>query len=242
MTVKNLIQNMIAIAGMLLSANSVNAAVIQYDFIAEAASNEGGYTSYSTDGNSAGSVILTATASNFAGTTSYYAYLDDLDGTRPAGLGACRALVAGEGSDCLVSSDDNLGSGIVGGEMLTLTWDQVVTINEIAFRNGVHRAEFATFQNVEIRIDGGSWTQFTLGSLVGGLLTTPLTGSKFDFIVDDTFGYGGCTVALCADGSGSEIYISGITIETPEPGMVVLFLLGMGLIAFSNRKRNQVQL
>ena len=222
----------------MLYMQSSNAAVIQYDFVAEAAGNEGGYSSYSTDGVTNSGVYVTASASDFAGTTSYYAYLDDLDLSKPGGLGACRVLEGAEPSECLDPADDSVNNGIVGGEMLTLTWDQVVTINQIFFNNGSHHDTFAASRDFEVRIDGGSWMDYSLVAL----FTTPLSGSRFDFIVDDTFGHDGCLSASCGDGvgAGAAFYISAITIETPEPGMIVLFLLGIGLIAFSNRQRLSV--
>ncbi len=230
-----LLKNILVLAGAALYMQSPSAAVIQYDFVAEAVGNEGGYSAYTTDGVGSSGVFVTATASNFAGTTSYYAYLDDSDVTRPAGLGACMAIVGGEPSDCVVASDDSLNNGVTGGELLSLSWDQVVTISLITFRNGSHHPVFSAGRDFEVRVDGGAWQNFDLVHL----FTTPLTGSRFDFIVDDTFGNDGCTSALCGDGTGpgAALYISNITIETPEPGMVVLFLLGIGLIAFSNRQR-----
>lgn len=222
----------------MLYVSTAGAAIVEYDFVAEAAGNEGGYTAYATDGDSAGAVVVTATGSNFAGTTSYYAYLDDLDvDLRPAGLGVCQVLEGGVGSECLDPADDNLGDGVPGGEMLTLSWDQQVTINEIVFRNFVHRTDFSPTQDFQVRIDNGSWASYSLTHI----FTTALFGSKFDFITDDTFGFDGCTSALCADGSDSQLYISNLTIQTPEPGMVVLFLLGVGLIALSTRRRQQTQ-
>jgi len=233
--VKKLISNIMVLAGVMLYMQTSGAAVIQYDFVAEAVGNEGGHTAYMTDGVGNSGVFLTASASNFAGTTSYYAYLDDADVTRPAGLGACMALVSAEPSGCLLAEDDSLNNGITGGEVLSLAWDQIVTINLITFRNGSHHPIFASTRDFEVRVDGGAWQNFSLVHL----FTTPLTGSRFDFIVDDTFGNDGCASALCGDGEGpgAALYISNITIETPEPGMVILFLLGIGLIAFSNRQR-----
>jgi PEP-CTERM motif len=227
--------NILVVAVAMFYIQTPSAAVIQYDFVAEAVGNEGGYSAYTSDGVGSSGVFVTATASNFTGTTSYYAYLDDADVTRPAGLGACMALVSAEPSGCLVAEDDSLNNGVTGGEVLSLAWDQVVTINLITFRNGTHHSTFSSGRDFEVRVDGGVWQNFNLVHL----FTTPLTGTRFDFIVDDTFGNDGCATALCGDGTGpgAALYISNITIETPEPGMVVLFLLGIGLIAFSNRQR-----
>ncbi len=222
----------------MLYMTTAGAAVVEYDFVAEAAGNEGGYSSYMSDGDSAGATVVTVTGGNVAGTTSYYAYLDDLDvDNRPGGMGVCQVLEAGEGSECLDSADDNLGDGVPGGEMLTLSWGQVVTINEIVFRNFVHRTDFAADQDFQIRIDGGAWAEYSLTHI----FTTSLVGSTFDFITDDTFGFNGCTSALCADLSDTQLYISSLVIQTPEPGMVVLFLVGVGLVAFSTRRRTQTQ-
>jgi len=231
---KKLLTNILLLTGTMLYMHSPIAAVIQYDFVAEAAGNEGGYTNYSTDGVSNSGVYVTASASNFTGTTSYYAYLDDVDVSKPGGLGACRVLEGGEPSECLDPADDSVNTGIVGGEMLTLTWDQLVTISLITFTNGTHHPVFSG-RDFEVRVDGGVWQNYNLVNL----FTTPLTGTRFDFITDDTFGNDGCSSAVCADGTGpgASMYISNLTIETPEPGMVVLFLLGIGLIAFSNRQR-----
>lgn len=244
---KNLIVNVLLLTGALLYGQSAAALVVTYDFVAEAAGNEGGFSAHVTDGDSGSEAItLTATASNFAGDTDYFAYLDDASGGQPAGLGACTTLVGGEGSACdegaVTGDTDNLNSGIDGGQVLTLAWNQIVTFQELAFRNQNHGTTFGSEQDFEVRIDGGAWQSFSLQHM----FNTPLSGSTFDFIVDDTFGNDGCQDVVCADEAGSALYISSAmvevdtpTVETPEPGMVLLFLLGLGLVGFGSKQRKQ---
>jgi hypothetical protein len=251
--VKNLIIRTVVLLTSLFCFQLAGATVVEYDFATEGSDTvgEGGYAAYTSYGDSAGvdDIAVTATASSFDGTTSLHAYLDGFLGSdpeRPSGLGVCSTgLEAGEGSECNVSADDNLGSGVAGGEMLTLAWDQMVTITEIAFRNGLHHTYFNASgnQDFEVRVDGGAWQDYNLpmldGIFTGALIFTPLYGMTFDFIVDDTKYHDLCEDAVCADDSSSELYISAITIETPEPGMVILFLLGITMIAFSTRQRKQ---
>lgn len=112
------------------------------------------------------------------------------------------------------TSDDNITSG----ELLTLTFNQVVTLTGLNLRaegHGVYGLENRTFL-----LNGNS--QALTGSITG----LSYTGTTF------TFGYGGT--------NADQYYLSGMTVTAvPEPETFAMLLAGLGVIGGIARRRKQ---
>ena len=177
---------------------------------------EQGYSSYSLTDLGTG-VTVTATASSLTIDTDgngvndqYFAYLD----SGSAGLGVCKVLNAY--NQCNPSSDDNATLD----EVLTLSFSEKVTLNEISFVNGVHGADFNS-NRFYVSIDGGSAVDYALSTM----FTNDLTGQVFDFWLADqvTASY------------KNQFYINSITVPTPAP----LALLALGLLGVYGASRKK---
>lgn len=155
----NRVSKFFAVVGLasaaMISASSMSSAAT-FDFVALAAGNEGVFT-----GTTVSGINLTAGAS---GNAQSVAYLDDLSGGLPGGLGVCSSgIVAGE---CYRSTDDNTGftgdlenSGQM--ETLNISFDREVTILGFSFNNRDHGA----LDMQKILIGGIEYTTSAAGTL-----------------------------------------------------------------------------
>lgn len=115
------------------------------------------------------------------------------------------------------TSDDN----VTNHEMLTLTFNQEVTLTGLNFRQEGHDA-FSNSTNKTFSFNGDSKK---LGGSISGL---SVTGTTF------TFGYGGD----CPD----QFYLSGMTVTAvPEPETYAMLLAGLGLMGAVARRRKAQQ-
>ena len=116
------------------------------------------------------------------------------------------------------TSDDNITTG----EVLTITFDQVVTLSQIDLRSEGHNVTNwianATF------LFNGSNTLLPAGT--GSISGLNLVGTVF------TFGFGGQTP--------DQFYLAGMTVAAiPEPGTYAMMLAGLGLMGFIARRRRE---
>jgi hypothetical protein len=196
-------------ASLTLAAPGAHAVIATFDFVALAAGNEGIFTSATNNG-----VTVTGSASGFANSV---AYLDDLSGGLPAGLGVCST---GNGA-CAGTPDDN----VTVGETLTLTFDRAVDTIQVFFRNQDHGTTFSG--NFDLVIDGGSAQSFALAALFAPPVV--LNGTSFDF-------------SLSAGNTADAFYISKIEVNAPErdiPEPVSLALFGLGLAGLGLVRRRR---
>lgn len=193
----------------ILSAGVVceEASAASFDFVALAAGNEHGALT-ETFSNAGLSVTASAHALNNP-TTPYHMYLDDLNGSGlPAGLGVCKNLTGA--AQCSPGSDDN----ITWNEVLVLTFDQEVTINQIQFSNGIHTDSYLGNFGVAIDSTPLSVADFIQYATVP-VFSLPLTGTVFSFISNVSIS--GITQ------SKRELYISQVAATAvPEPTSLVL--------------------
>lgn len=192
-----------------------------FDFVAAATGNERGAASLIFTN---GSLTVTATARSLDNTAMYYPYLDDLSGGLPAGLGVCKVL--NSANQCVPSSDDN----ITRNEVLTLTFNQPVTIDQFTFRNGAHQTVFTgnfggVIDPIAPPTTVAGFTQLPAQATVFG----PFTGTSFSLISNST---------ISGNSANSrQLYVSTVTANaTPEPASLGLAVFGAGLL-FTFRKR-----
>ena len=203
-----------AIAFSLLSTQAQAAT---FDFLSWANDLEKGYSAYS---RTVDGVTVTATGSSVgSGTTiDYFAYMD----SQNAGLGVCKGLDAN--FQCNPSSDDNLTTG----EMLTLEFDQEVTLEQLTFRNADHDPIFAATADIGISVDNNDFSYYQLVPV----FDTPLTGSVFSFIVDN---YSGGQWSF----EGEQLYLSGMeAAPVPIPSTILMLGTGLASLVSYRRKRN----
>ena len=213
----------IKLAGILcaLCACLINttANAASFDFLSWANDLERGYSAYS---RTVDGLTVTATGSsvNAGAQGDYFAYMDRGN----AGLGVCKGLDSN--FQCAPSSDDNLTSG----EMLTLQFDQEVTIEQLSFRNEKHRPVFESTADFGIAIDNNIFSYYQLVPE----FNTPLTGTMFSFVVDN---YSGGQWNL----EKEQLYLAGMN-ASPVPLPSSLLLLGSGLASLVSyrRRRNQI--
>jgi hypothetical protein len=148
-------------------------------------------------------------------------YLDDLSGGLPGGLGVCKTLDGS--SQCAPASDDN----ITAGEVLVLSFNQAVTLEELTFNNGEHKDNYLGQFGVAIDTTPLAVGGFTLYG-AAPIFSTPLAGTVFSFIAD-------ASISLLDD-VRRELYISSLkATAVPEPATALL--LGFGVVPFMRRRR-----
>jgi hypothetical protein len=207
----------VVMASVAFYAHSAEATSINYANLANTSPGEGGYSLFS---QTVDGITVNASATNLDGSVSYNAYLDSTwnGGGGLGGLGVCKELTGGTGSDCTPSSDDNLTAG----ERLNLSFSQEVTITEILFRDGEHYTTFTYADNdFDLFINGSFDSSYGLTHF----FNTPLTGTDFGFVSS----LGGNDV--------DEIYIEKITFTASVPEPSTLILLGSGLISLGFIRR-----
>ncbi len=213
---KNITFRGLTLAVLMLTSSLVSAAHInspEYDFGHEAIGNE--HAAYSMALNNG----VTASAYNLsAPSTPLYAYLDDFSAGKEAGLGVCETL-----NNNGLCFQDNVGKG----EVLKLSFNNEITIDQIEFHNGNHKNWFnPTKGKVSISVDNGSFVTYALSHI----LNTNLTGTNFLF----------ANTSLGSHiGAGKEFYITALNTQvTPIPAAVWLFVSGLGSLGLF-RKRKQ---
>ena len=147
------------------------------------------------------------------------ATVQDAPSGGPAGLGVYHAIRYPTIGNPVVSdtSDDNVSFG----ETLTLSFNQVVSLSSILFRNGDHGTSFAG--NFGLSIDGGA----SVNQLLVHNFNTPLQGQTFAFSGLDT-------------PENTKFYVNALTVTAiPEPETYALMLAGLGAIGAWARRRRQ---
>jgi hypothetical protein len=167
---------------LLLSINTVIALTISHQAISitfdfATIANSGEYGAETITVNDASGVSVIASGFNSSdNSVTYNAYLDSSwfhsGAGAPGGnggLGVCKKLNAMD--QCRPSSDDNVGSY----ESLRLLFNQVVTIDQLVFRNGNHGEDF--LGQFSVATDAEPATSYNLTHI----FDTPLTGTEFIF-------------------------------------------------------------
>lgn len=209
---KQLLLTTVCAAGL---ATGASAATVTFDFVALAAGNEGGI-----EGSTFSSGGLSVTV-----TSSANAYLDDLSGGLPGGLGVCQALNAS--NQCAVAGDDEIGPG----ESVTLTFSQPISmISGLSFTNGSHldlNNSSRTFTETYVQL-GGSTSANTSFFLAAGSSLPLSFGTSY------TLSYGGF--------DPSDFYLNAATFTFDDPAPIPLpaglpLLAGaLGMLAFARRR------
>ena len=198
---------MLLFVSLLLSAGVLQAAT--FDFAAEAAGNE---RSAQGEVFTNGGVSLQTTG--VSGVYGAVAYLDDVSGGLPGGLGVCSTGLS-SGGECAVPSDDN----VTNGEYLLLSFDQEVTITDVDFRNASHGTSFTGSIYVE-NFDLGLIQLFALAPTID----FSVLGKGYNFLVH-------LPLYLAND----EFYINKLNAEVPVPA--ALFLFAPALLGFLGLRR-----
>lgn len=144
-----------------------------------------------------------------------FAYFDGSSGGLRGGLGICKELAGGEGSECLDTSDDNARPG----EEVHLVFDANVMLNMVEFRNREHGTTFVDrTDDLTINVDGTPGTYD-----ITHMFSSSLSGMHFDFWAET-----------------NEFYISAIDVtKVAAPAPLALFGLGLlGIYGVSRWKKN----
>lgn len=204
-------------AALLLTAGVSANASTTWNFVSMANSGEYGISTLSLLGDGF-SVDITGTKNGI----DSYAYLDSGHG----GLGVCGTLTAG--NQCNPANDDNITSN----EVLTMTFNNAVTIDKIWFNNNHDGDGTLSGNNVQI---GG--TDYSL------ILATGVPSFSDDWTPNTSFyvAAGGSLSFQLASTNFDQFYISGMTVTAavPEPETYAMLMAGLGLIGFMARRRKQ---
>lgn len=212
----------------LATGGFANAAPSIFDFVADANTQERGFaTSYV---KTVGGIVLTITAAD-----GKHPYLDSGHG----GLGVCAILTGGTYPQCNPTSDDNIRRG----EILILSFDRAVTVNQLWFNNR-HDGD-GSLSGDNVKIAGASYSVFS--NSPGGALASfngdwsPRVGSSGHTV--KTFSFAANTAYWIENpnplGDNYEFYLSGMTVTAaiPEPESYAMLLAGLGLLGFAARRR-----
>lgn len=203
-----------AAISMQLMVGAAHAAYL--DFVAEAAGNERGVAD--------GTVItfdgLDVTFSSQSGGGAYFAYFDDLDQGKSAGLGVCEVLKAGPGSECATVDDDNIRAG----DSVTLAFADTIAASNFSFSDEDHNdLNFNDTNTLLIAVnDPNVFTKYTFAEAVA-LVIAGVDLIRFAF--DDT------------SQTGVQYYVNGFEATVPLPAAFPLLLAGLGGLAFASRRR-----
>jgi hypothetical protein len=122
---------------------------------------------------------------------------------------------------------DNSDDNITLGEMLTITFDQVVRLMEIELRSEGHN--FTNWTRDATFLLDGVRTALPLGT---GLINLDKTGKVFTFAFD-----GLAAGRTSAPSTGDQFYLSAMTVQTvPEPGTYAMVLLGLVALGSISRR------
>lgn len=196
-----------------------------FDFVADANSAERGFaTSYV---KTVSGITLTVTAAD-----GRHPYLDAGHG----GLGVCGTLSST--MQCVPSPDDN----IFAGEILILSFDQAVTVNQLWFNN-LHDGD-RSLSGGKVKIAGGIYDVFQ--NSPGGAMAS-FNGAWSPVVAGttgtaQTFSFAANTNYLIENpnpiGDNYEFYLSGMTVTAvPEPEIYAMMGLGLGLMGWVGRRK-----
>ncbi len=178
-----------------------------------------------------GGIGVEASATYNGGTASV---VQDHDNSYNGLLSGSTAIGAGLGVYHKVNPTDNSDDNITGGEMLMLSFGQVVTLNTLGLRSEGHNTtNWAANSGFEYSTDGTSWTA-ALFPYNSGLFALNLTSYDFYFryLVVDEANPG----VIKAD----QFYVSSVTVTpVPEPETYAMLVAGLGLMGFVARRRRQ---
>ncbi|WP_411817982.1 PEP-CTERM sorting domain-containing protein [Hyphococcus sp. DH-69] len=200
-----------------LAAFAGSAHAVYLDFVDEAAGNERGVADGTTINFGGLDVTFTSLSAG-----AFFAYFDDLDQGKPAGLGVCEVLVAGPGSVCADPSDDNIRAG----DAVTLTFDTEVTVSNFSFTDADH--DDLNSNNVDtlwIAInDPNAFVQYTFAEAVALVIAgVELIRFAFDEV-----------------GNGRQFYVNGFEAEpVPVPTAAPLLLAGLAGLGFAARRKRR---
>lgn len=198
------------IAGVFAASSAAHAALL--DFVAEAAGNERGVA----DGTV---IVFGEIAATFSagGPGGSFAYFDDLDQGRPAGLGVCQTLVGPAPAPCAVSNDDNIRAG----ESVRIDFDKAVILSGFSFSDREH---FSLNTSTHTLLVNG--LAFTFADMVN---LTPAVVAALTGVTFVEFAFGGA--------DPSEFYVNQFTAEIPLPAAAPLLLAGLAGLGFASRRR-----
>lgn len=192
---------------------------VYLDFVAEAAGNERGVADGTTINFGGLDVTFTSLSAG-----AFYAYFDDLDQGKPAGLGVCETLVGGPGTPCAVSSDDNIRAG----DAVTLTFGTTVNVSNFSFTDEDHNdLNFNDTNTLLIAInDPMNFVQYTFAEAVA-LFVAGVDLIRFAF--DDT------------GQTGRQFYVNGFeAAAVPLPAAAPLMVAGLAGFGFAMRRKKTV--